>query len=75
MKLYLICVTTYLFTLLIESSTPTWLRVITGISLGILCGSAVADQYLSEKRMKKLEKKIDELQERHGGSKNNADRD
>lgn len=37
MKLYLICVTTYLFTLLIESSTPTWLRVITGISLGILC--------------------------------------
>lgn len=75
MKLYLICVTTYLFTLLIESSTPTWLRVITGISLVILCGGAVADQYLSEKRMKKLEKKIDELQERHGGSKNNADRD
>lgn len=62
MKLYLICVTTYLFTLLNESSTPTWLRVITGISLGILCGGAVADQYMSEKRMKKLEKKIDELQ-------------
>lgn len=62
MKLYLICVTTYLFTLLIESSTPTWLRVITGVSLAILCGGAVADQYLSEKRMKKLEKKINELQ-------------
>lgn len=62
MKLYLICVTTYLFTLLIESSTPTWLRVITGISLGILCGGAVADQYMSEKRMRNLEKKIDELQ-------------
>lgn len=62
MKLYLICVTTYLFTLLIESSTPTWLRVITGISLGILCGSAVADQYMSEKRMRNLEKKINELQ-------------
>lgn len=62
MKLYLICVTTYLFTLLIESSTPTWLRVITGISLAILCGGAVADQYLSEKRMRNLEKKINELQ-------------
>lgn len=74
MKLYLICVTTYLFTLLIESSTPTWLRVITMISLAILCGGAVADQYLSEKRMKNLEKKIDELQEKHEGSKNNADR-
>lgn len=62
MKLYLICVTTYLFALLSESSTPTWLRVITTISLAILCSGAVADQYLSEKRMKKLEKKIDELQ-------------
>lgn len=62
MKLYLICVTTYLFTLLAESSTPTWLRVITTISLAILCGGAVADQYLSEKRMRNLEKKINELQ-------------
>ena len=62
MKLYLICVTTYLFTLLVESSTPTWLRVITAISLAILCGGAVADQYLSEKRMRNLEKKINELQ-------------
>lgn len=62
MKLYLICVTTYLFTMLIESSIPTWLRVITMISLAILCGSAVADQYMSEKRMKNLEKKINELQ-------------
>lgn len=62
MKLYLICITTYLFALVIESSTSTWLRVITGISLGILCGGAVVDQYLSEKRMRNLEKKIDELQ-------------
>lgn len=62
MKLYLICVTTYLFTLLIESSMPTWLRIITAISLTILCGGAVADQYLSEKRMRNLEKKINELQ-------------
>ena len=62
MKLYLICVTAYLFALLIDSSTPTWLRVITAISFAILCGGAVAEQYLSEKRMKKLEKKINELQ-------------
>ena len=62
MKLYLICVTTYLFTLLIESSTPTWLRIITAISLAILCGGAVVDQYLSEKRIRNLEKKINELQ-------------
>ncbi len=62
MKLYLICMTIFLFTLLIESSTPTWLRIITAISLVILCGEALVDQYMSEKRMKKLEKKIDELQ-------------
>lgn len=62
MKLYLICITTYLFALVIESSTPTWLRVITTISLAILCGGAVADQCMSEKRMRNLEKKIDELQ-------------
>lgn len=62
MKLYLICVTVYLFTQLIESSTPTWLRVITIISLAILCGGAVVDQYLSEQRMRNLEKKINELQ-------------
>ena len=62
MKLYLICITTYLFALVFESSTPTWLRVITTISLAILCGGAVAEQYLSEKRMKELEKKINELQ-------------
>lgn len=62
MKLYLICITTYLFALVIESSTPTWLRIITTISLAILCGGAVADQYLSEKRMKELEQKINELQ-------------
>lgn len=62
MKLYLICVTTYLFTMLIESLTPTWLRIITAISLAILCSGAVADQYMSEKRMRNLEKKINELQ-------------
>ena len=62
MKLYLICIPIYLFTMLIESSTPTWLRIITGVSLAILCGGAVTDQYLSEKRMRNLEKKINELQ-------------
>lgn len=62
MKLYLICIPIYLFTMLIKSSIPTWLRVIIGISLGILCGGAVADQYMSEKRIRNLEKKIDELQ-------------
>ena len=62
MKLYLICITTYLFTRLIESSTPIWLRVISAISLAILYGGAVTDQYLSEQRMRNLEKKINELQ-------------
>ena len=62
MKIYLLCATLYLIALLSESTAPTWLRVITTISLAILCGGAVAEQYLSEKRMKELEKKINELQ-------------
>lgn len=62
MKIYLLCVTLYLIALLSESTTPTWLRVMTAVSLVVLCVGAMLDQYRSEKRMKELEEKIDDLQ-------------
>lgn len=62
MKTYLICVTLYIVALLCESSTPIWLQIMTSVSLVTLCLEAMFETYRSEKRMKELEKKIDELQ-------------
>lgn len=62
MKIYLLCATLYLIAFLSESTTPTWLRVMTAVSLVVLCAGAMLDQYRSEKRIKELEEKIDELQ-------------
>lgn len=62
MKIYLLCATLYLITLLIESTIPTWLRVMITVSLTVLCAGAMFDQYCSEKRLKELEEKIDDLQ-------------
>lgn len=62
MKVYVFCITLYLISLMSESSTPNWLKVLTSISLAILCVETIIDMYRSEKRMKELEKKIDKLQ-------------
>lgn len=62
MKIYLPCVTLYLIAILSEFTTPTWLRVMTAVSLAVLCAEAAVEQYRSEKRMKELEEKIDDLQ-------------
>lgn len=61
MKTYLICATLFFVALLTESSTPTWLRVLTAISLVTVCAEAVFDQYRLEKRIKTLEEKINEV--------------
>lgn len=58
MKTYLICATLYFVALLTESSTPTWLKVLTAVCLGTLCAEAVFDQIRLEKRIKTLEEKI-----------------
>lgn len=62
MKVYLVCVALYLIALLSESSTPIWLRILTGISLATLAVETIIEMYRSEKRIKNLEKKIDKLQ-------------
>lgn len=61
MKNYLICATLYFMTMMAESSTLNWLRVLSTVCLAILCVEAVFDQYRLEKRIKTLEEKIDEL--------------
>lgn len=61
MKNYLICATLYFMALMAESSTPSWLRVLTTVCLAILGAEAIFDQYRVEKRIKTLEEKIDEL--------------
>lgn len=60
MKTYLICATLYFVALMTESSTPTWLKVLTAVCLGTLCAEAVFDQIRLEKRIKTLEEKINE---------------
>lgn len=61
MKTYLICATLYFVALLIESSTPNWLRVLSAVCLGTLCAEAVFDQYRLEKRIKTLEEKLNDV--------------
>lgn len=60
MKTYLICATMYFVALMTESSTPTWLRVLTAVCLVTLCAEAVFDQIRLEKRIKALEEKTKE---------------
>jgi hypothetical protein len=61
MKNYLICATLYFVALQTESSTPTWLRVLSTVCFGILCAEAVFDQYRLEKRIKTLEEKLNDV--------------
>ena len=63
MKTYLICATLYFVALMTESSTPTWLKVLTAVCLVTLCAEAVFDQIRLEKRIKTLEEKIKETPE------------
>lgn len=61
MKTYLICASLYFIALITESSTLTWLRVLTAVCLGTLCAEAVFDQYRLEKRIKTLEEKLNDV--------------
>lgn len=61
MKTYLICVTMYFIALMTESSTPTWMRILSAVCLVTLCVEAVFDQYRVEKRIKTLEEKLNDV--------------
>lgn len=61
MKTYLICATLYFIALMTESSTPTWLKVLTAVCLGTLCAEAIFDQWRIEKRIKTLEEKLNDV--------------
>nr|DAJ55446.1 MAG TPA: Potassium voltage-gated channel subfamily KQT, Atrial fibrillation, Cell membrane.7A [Caudoviricetes sp.] len=61
MNTYLICATLYFIAFSAESSTPTWLRVLTAVCLVTLCAEAIFDQYRIEKRIKTLEEKLNDI--------------